>query len=170
MLLNLYYIISKGSSELVTNGWKEKYVKESEFLAPLCLPGFLGLLLTIFTIFLFFFLKYILSEFWSVHKGQPHYIGFGWAIHWHRGMTAIQEGKFGHKSILWPVWTRKLPRKPGISNFLSCFCLPPAGLGDLPQCENSFHSGSQLGQLCLILSASGVKKKISREYHSAYTS
>lgn len=55
MLLNLYYIIWKGSSEIVTNGWKEKCVKESEFLAPLCLPGFLGLLLTIFTIFLFCF-------------------------------------------------------------------------------------------------------------------
>lgn len=119
MLLNLYYIIWKGSSEIVTNGWKEKCVKESEFLAPLCLPGFLGLLLTIFTIFLFcfcFFKVYRLSEFWRGHKGQPHYIGFGWAIHWHRGMTAIQEGKFGHKSILWPVWTCKLPWKPGISN------------------------------------------------------
>lgn len=50
------------------------------------------------------------------------------------------------------------------------FLLTPSWTGRFAAGENSFHPGSQLGQLCLILSAPGVKEKISREYHSAYTS
>lgn len=73
----------------------------------------------------FHYLPPFFAEFWRSHRGQPRYIGSGWATYWHRGMTAIQGGKFGQTAVhSFTIVNSKLLINQE-SATLSSFYLPP---------------------------------------------
>lgn len=74
-------------------------MKESEFHAPLCVPDFLGSLLTLFLLFFFSFKCIPLHISEVAIKSSPIILGLGKLLI-DMGMTAVQERKFGHRSFL----------------------------------------------------------------------